>query len=91
MIAYRQAQLEEDDEQDGGNEEPDNPAAPPAYTPVAGSKKPAAGLPVYTKADPFASDKEPAVLPVETQEETEQDNVALITHDEDNYNDTESV
>lgn len=80
MVAYRQAQLEEDEEQGGSNEEPDNPAAPPAYTPVARSERdnPEAGLPVYTEADPFVSnttDGEAAVLTVETQ----QDDVPLVT------------
>lgn len=79
MIAFRQAQLEEDEEEISPNQPP-NPAAPPAYTPVALAEmnSPKAGLPVYTESDPFAPPVE-NVQPAQKESSTvELDDVALL-------------
>ncbi len=93
MIAYRQAQLEEDEEEIEGNNECDNPAAPPAYTPVAKAEQdnPDTNLPVYSENDPFASsstNEGAAVISVEVQ-----DTIPLIEQDptETHTNETETV
>ena len=91
MIAYRQAQLEEEEEETTPTE-PENPAAPPAYTPVAGSgRDPKAGLPEYTESDPFAAsgtadagDTElQSQPPTQLSTDTHLDDVPLITDDEE--------
>ena len=86
MVAYRQAQLEEDEETT--TTEPANPAAPPAYTPVASSgKDPKAGLPEYTESDPFAADADETELrpqpPSQLSSDTHLDDVPLITDEEE--------
>ncbi len=93
MIAYRQAQLEDEQEEDG-SDEPVNSAAPPVYTPVASSERdnPEAGLPVYTKSDPFApqsTDTAAVIEPTVEQQstETQLDDVPLLPDE----NDTETV
>ena len=94
MIAFRQAQLEDEQEEDGIGDERVNSAAPPVYTPVASSErdKPEAGLPVYTESDPFApqsTDTAAVIEPTVEQQstETQLDDVPLLPDE----NDTETV
>ena len=93
MIAFRQAQLEDDQEEDSIDERV-NSAAPPVYTPVASSErdKPETGLPVYTESDPFApqsTDTAAVIEPTVEQQstETQLDDVPLLPDE----NETETV